>query len=447
MTEALKVILVEDDPAVRMACQQALQLEGIDCIAFDSAETARTAVAADPPGAVVSDIRLPGKDGMTLLRELLAVDADLPVLLITGHGDIRMAVEAMKDGAYEFLEKPFDPEHLVELVKRALEKRRLALEVRALRRQLAGRDRIESRLIGRSAAMDEVRHLILDVADTGADVLLMGETGTGKELVARCLHDYSRRRDHHFVALNCGGLPETVFESELFGHEAGAFTGAAKRRIGKIEHADGGTLFLDEIESMPLAMQIKLLRVLQERSVERLGSNTPVPVDCRVVAASKADLRQLADQGAFRADFYYRLNVVVIELPPLRQRKEDIPMLFEHFVGLAAARYDREAPAVDRAVVGQLLAHDWPGNVRELRNAADRFALGLRRNFLGQVGGATGEEPAALPLAKTVEAFERNLIQEGLRRHNGSLARTAEALQMAKTTLHDKIRKYGLASE
>jgi len=446
MTDALKVILVEDDPAVRMACQQALQLEGIDCIAFDSAETARTAVAADPPGAVVSDIRLPGKDGMTLLRELLAVDADLPVLLITGHGDIRMAVEAMKDGAYEFLEKPFDPEHLVALVKRALEKRRLALEVRALRRQLAGRDRIESRLIGRSSAMDEVRHLVLDVADTGADVLVMGETGTGKELVARCLHDYSRRRERHFVALNCGGLPETVFESELFGHEAGAFTGAAKRRIGKIEHAHGGTLFLDEIESMPLAMQIKLLRVLQERSVERLGSNTAVPVDCRVVAASKADLRQLADQGAFRADFYYRLNVVVIDLPPLRQRKEDIPMLFEHFVGLAAARYDREAPPVDRAAIGLLLAHDWPGNVRELRNAADRFALGLRRNFMGTAATGTAEA-APQPLAKTVEAFERNLIQESLRRHNGSLARTAEALQMAKTTLHDKIRKYGLASE
>ena len=446
MTESLKVILVEDDPAVRMACQQALQLEGIDCVAFDSAETARTAVAADPPGAVVSDIRLPGKDGMTLLRELLAVDADLPVLLITGHGDIRMAVEAMKDGAYEFLEKPFDPEHLVALVKRALEKRRLALEVRALRRQLAGRDRIESRLIGRSAAMDDVRRLVLDVADTGADVLVMGETGTGKELVARCLHDYSRRRDHHFVALNCGGLPETVFESELFGHEAGAFTGAAKRRIGKIEHAHGGTLFLDEIESMPMAMQIKLLRVLQERSVERLGSNNAVPVDCRVVAATKADLRQLADQGAFRADFYYRLNVVVIDLPPLRQRKDDIPMLFEHFVGLAAARYDREAPPVDRAAIGLLLAHDWPGNVRELRNAADRFALGLRRNFLGTTSAGAAES-APLPLAKTVEAFERNLIQEGLRRHNGSLARTAEALQMAKTTLHDKIRKYGLASE
>jgi two-component system C4-dicarboxylate transport response regulator DctD len=236
-----------------------------------------------------------------------------------------------------------------------------------LREQLAQRSGIEAVLLGQSAAMQEVRRMILRLAATSADVMIEGETGTGKELVARCLHDHSNRRDRHFVAINCGGLPETLFESELFGHEPGAFTSAAKRRIGKIEHANGGTLLLDEIESMPMAMQIKLLRILQERKVERLGSNDETPVNLRVVAATKSDLRALGEQGQFRSDLYYRLNVAVLKLPPLRDRREDIPLLFEHFLAQAGQRYGLPVPERTPELMRELLAHDWPGRSEERR--------------------------------------------------------------------------------
>lgn len=442
MTEALKVLIIEDDSDVRLGCEQALQLEGIPTESATSAEDARHRVGRDFRGIIVSDIRLPRMDGMSFLREVLSVDAELPVVLITGHGDVSMAVQAMKDGAHDFIQKPFSSEYLVEVVRRALEKRRLILEVRDLRHRLAGRDRIEARLIGNAPGMTRVRTLIGGLADSAADVLIQGETGTGKELVARCLHEASSRCTGNFVAINCGGLPETLFESEIFGHEAGAYTGASKRRIGKVEYANGGTLFLDEIETMPIAMQIKLLRVLQERTLERLGSNTSIVIDCRIVAATKEDLYALVDQGRFRADLYYRLSVATVSLPPLRERREDIPLLFQHFLLQAAARHGRPEPACDAACVRQLVGYHWPGNVRELRNVADRRVLGIECSappFGNEIDGRP------LPLAETVEAFERALIADALRRHRGSLARSAEALGMAKTTLHDKIRKYGLS--
>ncbi|KZE31803.1 two-component system C4-dicarboxylate transport response regulator DctD [Crenobacter luteus] len=439
MLDKLTALIVEDDPAVRLGCEQALALEGIPTRGLDSAEAALREVGAGFAGIVVSDIRLPGVDGMALMRELKNRDAALPVVLITGHGDVALAVQAMKDGAYDFLEKPFSPERLVEVARRALEQRRLALEVEALRGRLAARDTLEARLIGVSPAIERLRRLIADVADTSANVLIHGETGTGKELVARCLHEASARRRQHFVAINCGGLPENLFESEIFGHEAGAFTGASKRRVGKIEHAAGGTLFLDEIESMPVGMQIKLLRVLQERTLERLGSNASIPVDTRVVAATKADLKAMGEAGRFRSDLYYRLNVVSLELPPLRERREDVPILFEHFVAQAALRFERDAPPIAPADVAALLAYPWPGNVRELRNLAERHVLGL-----GCRPGETLAEPVALPLAQAVEQFERALIAEALRRHDGNLTRTSEALKIAKTTLFDKVKKYGL---
>jgi len=441
MTETLQVLVVEDDPDVRLGCEQALQLEDIAASGVDSAEQALRRLTRDFPGVVVSDIRLPGMDGMALLQALRALDPDLPVVLITGHGDVTLAVQAMKDGAHDFIEKPFSPEHLVEVVRRALDKRRLVLEVRQLRARLANRDQLEAQLLGRSPAMVRVRQLVADLGNSAADILIHGETGTGKELVARCLHEAGPRRSGNFVAINCGGLPETLFESEIFGHEAGAYTGAGKRRIGKIEHASGGTLFLDEIESMPLGMQIKLLRVLQERSLERLGSNTAIAVDCRVVAATKLDLKELSDQGRFRADLYYRLNVATLPLPPLRERREDIPLMFEHFLLQAAARHQRPLPADEPHRQGCLMAYDWPGNVRELRNVADRCVLGIEGGF---PPFATEAPPGLRPLAHTVDAFERALIAEALHRNQGSLARTAEALGLAKTTLHDKIRKYGL---
>ncbi|MEO8406947.1 MAG: sigma-54 dependent transcriptional regulator [Oxalobacteraceae bacterium] len=440
MNEALKVLIIEDDPDVALGCEQALQLEGIAAECVGSAEQARCRLGRDFRGVVISDIRLPKMDGMSFLREILNIDPELPVVLITGHGDISMAVQAMKDGAHDFIQKPFAPEYLVEVVRRALEKRGLVLEVRALRRQLDQRDRLEGKMIGRAPCMQKIRNMVACLADSAADVLIHGETGTGKELVARCLHEASSRRHGNFVAINCGGLPETLFDSEIFGHEAGAYTGAAKKRIGKIEHASGGTLFLDEIESMPLAMQIKLLRVLQERTLERLGSNTLIPIDCRVIAATKTDLIELAAKGGFRSDLYYRLSVATLDLPPLRERREDIPLLFEHFMLLGAARHQRPVPETTPGRIRQLVGYGWPGNIRELRNVADRCVLGIES---GSPPFSQSQADGPTPLAETVEAFERALIADALRRH-GSLARTAEALVVAKTTLHDKIRKYGL---
>ena len=436
---ALTVLVVEDDPHVLLGCQQALALEDIPSEGVGSAEEALARIGEHFAGIVVSDIRLPGIDGLELLRQLKARDPSLPVVLITGHGDISMAVGAMRSGAYDFMEKPFSPERLVDVVRRALEQRSLAREVSSLRRQLAERSSLEGRIIGRSPAMQNLRELIANVADTSANVLIEGETGTGKELVARCLHDFSRRQAQPFVALNCGGLPEQLFESEIFGHEANAFTGAGKRRIGKIEHADKGTLFLDEVESMPIPLQIKLLRVLQERTLERLGSNQSIEVDCRLIAATKADLDELSRQNQFRSDLYYRLNVVTLELPPLRERREDILELFQHFLQLAALRFDREPPELDAQTLSRLMSHDWPGNVRELRNVAERYALGLPA-----FKKSAGTNAVGLGFAEAVEAFERNLLTEALQRSGGNLSQASQELGLAKTTLFDKVKKYRL---
>ncbi|QDF95576.1 Fis family transcriptional regulator [Azoarcus sp. DD4] len=443
MSSPLHVLVIEDDPNVRLGCEQALQLAGITVDSVGSAEAGLPRLAPGFPGVVVTDMRLPGADGLSVVRRAHELDPDLPVIMITGHGDVTLAVEAMRSGAYDFIQKPFTPDLLVEVVRRALDKRGLALEVVELRRRLEQREGLDAALIGRSPQMERLRRLILDVAGQTVDVLIHGETGTGKELVARCLHDRGPRRKANFVALNCGGLPDNLLDSELFGHEAGAFTGAQKRRVGKIEHASGGTLFLDELESMPMGVQIKLLRVLQERVIERLGSNQLLPVDTRVVAATKDDLLELAGQGKFRADLYYRLNVVTIELPPLRERREDIPLLLEYFLLQAAQRFERPLPAVNPEQMNRLMAHGWPGNVRELRNVADCLVLGVANAVLATGGDAAGN---ALSLSEQVEHFERSLIDAELRRQGGNLSRAAEALHVAKTTLHDKIRKYGLGT-
>ncbi|QNM95215.1 sigma-54-dependent transcriptional regulator [Chitinimonas koreensis] len=432
----MQVLFIDDEPLIRHASAQTLELAGLEVAAFDRAEAALGLLGRDFAGVLVSDVRMPGMDGLQLLARAAALDPELPVVLVTGHGDVAMAVQAMRDGAYDFIEKPFSSEQLVEVVRRALDKRRLVLENRQLRRELERRDGIQALLLGRSEAIEQVRRTIANVADTGADVLVLGETGSGKELVARCLHQCSGRAARPFVALNCGALPESLFESEIFGHEAGAFSGATKRRIGKVEHADGGTLFLDELESMPLALQVKLLRVLQERTIERLGGNASVPVDCRVVAATKDDLRQLADRQKFRADLYYRLNVVSIVLPPLRERREDIPLLFEHFVLQAALRYNRPAPLLEAGRLRELMAQPWPGNVRELRNVADRFVLGL-------LEPAAGQTPLNLPAL--LERFEKSLIVDALDRAGGQVSAASEALGLPRKTLYDKVKKYGLS--
>jgi DNA-binding NtrC family response regulator len=436
---APRILLVEDDDAVRLGVEQALELADLPVTGFAAAEPALELLRRDGADVLITDVRLPGMDGLALLRAAMAVDTGLPVILMTGHGDIAMAVGAMRDGAYDFIEKPFASDRLVATVNRALERRRLVAEVGALRQALVQQDGLDAALLGRSAGMMAVKKLIRQVADTGADVLILGETGSGKEMVAHALHQLSKRATKPFVAINCGAIPDSMVESELFGHEAGAFTGAAKTRIGKLEFADGGTVFLDEIESMPMAAQVKLLRVLQDRRVERLGSNRSIALNIRFVAATKADLGALSKQGRFREDLYFRLNVVPLSIPPLRQRRDDIPMLLDHFLLAASDRLGTPPPLVPAADRHALLAHAWPGNVRELRNVADRMALGLPA-LLG--GGAD-----AVGLAAQVEAFERQLIMAALTDQKGDVSAAAEALAVPKKTLYDKLKRFDIEIE
>ncbi|HTJ04279.1 MAG TPA: sigma-54 dependent transcriptional regulator [Caldimonas sp.] len=443
MPDDAVVLFVEDDPTVRFGSAQALELAGRTVRVFASAEEALPAVTPGFRGVLVTDVRLPGIDGMALLERAKRIDADLPVIVVTGHGDVSMAVQAMRSGAYDFIEKPFSAERLNVAIGRALETRRLTLEVNSLRTQLSGLESIEAKMIGRSAAMSNLRRVVLDIASTNADVLITGETGTGKELVARCLHDYSKRRSAHFAAINCGGIPETLFESEVFGHEAGSFTGAARRRVGKMEHAAGGTLFLDEIESMPVSLQVTLLRCLQERQFERLGSNELQPMSCRVIAATKSDLLRPNGEQPFRRDLYYRLSVVVLELPPLRERREDIPLLFGHFLLQASARYERPPCTVPDGVMNELMGRAWPGNVRELRNVADRLVLGLP---LGESGTNHGTHPQR-PLDEQMAMFERHVIEEALSRCGGRAVLASERLGLPKKTLYDKMKRLGISSE
>src|SRR5690554_3196781 len=402
-----QLVLLDDDSHLRTALSQTFDLAGLKVQAFANAEGVLAALPTDWLGVLVTDIRMPGISGLELLEQAQQLDKQLPVLLITGQGDVPLAVQAMRQGAYDFLQKPFANDLLLDSVHRALEVRRLVIENRALRSALAEQKLLGERLLGHSASAERLREQVSALATIQADVLILGETGSGKEVVARALHDLSARRDAPFVAINAGALAESVIESELFGHESGAFTGAQKRRIGKFEYANGGTVFLDEIESMSLDVQVKLLRLLQERVVERVGSNQLIPLDIRVIAATKEDLLIASDEGRFRADLYYRLNVAQIHIPALRQRSEDILPLFQHFVSTACTKYKSAEPMLSAATRALLLAHEWPGNIRELQNAAERFALGL------DLAISPTAYPVAqhhLPLSQQVEAYERSLI-------------------------------------
>lgn len=433
-----EVVLIEDEQAVRIATAQTLELDGIGVRACSEAEEARPWIHPDFSGIFITDVRLPGRSGLELLAEIVELDKDLPVIVVTGHGDVGMAVDAMRAGAYDFIEKPFAADRLVETVRRAQEKRRLVLENRRLKERWTAHPDMPA-LIGESAEIERVRTLIASLGPTAVDVLINGQTGCGKEVVARQLHAASGRKGP-FVAINCGALPESVFESEIFGHEAGAFTSAQKRRIGKLEYARGGTVFLDEIESMPLPLQVKLLRVLQERRLERLGGNEPIEIDCRIVAASKADLVALAAQGGFREDLYYRIGVVSIDLPPLARRRTDIPLLLAHFVQLAALRYSRPLPRWSALQMAQWQTRDWPGNVRELKNFADRLVLGVE-GTLQSVPNA-GEANSVPPLPFQLDEYEKMLILQALASTEGNVASAAEKLGVPRKTLYDKLKKY-----
>ena len=434
------VIVVDDEASIRNAVEQWLSLSGFDVQLFSGAQDCLDQLPAHFPGVIVSDVRMPGMDGMALLSRLQQLDPDLPVILLTGHGDVPMAVEAMRVGAYDFLEKPFSPDALLSSLRRALEKRQLVLENRRLHEQADLRELIDGRLLGVSRSLQTLRRQVLDLAQLPVNVLIRGETGSGKELIARCLHDFGPRADKPFVALNCAAIPEQLFEAELFGHESGAFTGAQGKRIGKLEYADGGTLFLDEIESMPLAQQAKLLRVLQEQKLERLGSNQSINVDLRVIAATKPDLLEEARAGRFREDLAYRLTVAELRLAPLRERREDIPLLYEHFSRSAGERLGRSAQPLSGTQLLHLLSHDWPGNVRELANVAERHLLGLGDPHLDETD--TGQS-----LVAQQEAFEAQCLRAALTRHKGDIKAVLNELQLPRRTLNEKMQRHGLVRE
>jgi len=435
------VFFIDDEYDMRLANQQTFALADINAQFFADAESALVAMKETLPQVIISDIRLPGISGQQLLNTLQQRDPDLPVILITGHGDISMAVQAIRSGAYDFIEKPFSSDRLIELTRKALEKRQLTLENRELKKALLNKETLGPRIIGNTPSIILLKQMINRVADSHADILLYGETGTGKELVARSLHEQSQRRSNNFVAVNCGAVPENLIESELYGHEKGAFTGADSQRIGKFEYAQGGTLFLDEIESMPMQAQVRLLRVLQERSLERVGSNKAIDLDIRIIAATKVNLKEAPD---FRQDLYYRLNMVTLDLPPLRHRKEDIAKLFHHFLLIAAARYGKAAPALPANSLQALLTHDWPGNVRELRNAAERFIL---LGSLSDLNDVNNDVNAGLSLSEQVDAFEKTLIEQALSLTNGSIKETMQALNLPRKTLYDKMQKHEIEKQ
>jgi len=441
-----QVLLVDDERHIRLAAGQTLELAGYDVTPLTSAEAALPLLSDEWPGVVVTDINMPGIDGLELMRRVMAIDADLPVILISGHGDISMAVSAIRDGAYDFIEKPFASELLLDVVRRAMDKRRLTLENRRLRIELETQSAPGPRIIGNTPQIQQLRRLIRAIADTPADILITAETGSGKDLLARFIHEHSIRCEKNFVAINCGAVPESLIESELFGHEAGAFTDAKVRRIGKFEHANGGTLFLDEIESMPMPLQIKLLRVLEERAIERLGSNKVIALDLRIVAATKVDLRKLCEEGGFREDLYYRLNVLRVDIPPLRERRDDIPLLFHHFALVASAQYGREVLPLPAERMHSLMTHDWPGNVRELRNLAERYVL-LGESCIFDFDNrpiTQSDSRNSMTLPEQIDRFEKMLLHTELARHGGSIKDTLESLGLPRKTLYDKMKRYGL---
>lgn len=444
MPETNQVIFVDDEATMRESMKQWLALAGIDATILSSAEEARAIIDRQFSGVVLTDVQLKKMSGLDLLQECLAVDRDIPVVLLTGHGDVAMAVDAMKQGAYDFLEKPFDPDRLIGTVRRACEMRQLVLENRRLRLDATFGNRIERRLVGISPGIRQLRADILELAATPLNVVIRGETGTGKELVARCLHEFGPRSEHPFVAVNCGAIPETMFESEFFGHEQGAFTGAVGKRIGRLEYAHKGTLFLDEIESMPPALQVKVLRAFQEKAFERLGSHKSIPFDARIVVAAKVDLSEAVKEGNFREDLYYRLNVSELTIPPLRARLQDIGLLFEHFVAETAASQNRKSREITAVDLTSLLSHTWPGNVRELKNVAERFALGL--SVGGKAAGAVVAGGQALPqsLANLVADFERGVIEKALLASEGNVAKVLEMLDIPRRTLNEKMTRYAI---
>lgn len=443
-----RILIVEDDPVQRSLLKESLEGRGFQVITAASGEEALEVIGREHPDLILLDQRLPGISGFEVLQWVRQNAPLIPVLMITAFGEIPLAVEAIKQGAFHYLTKPIDVQELESLIRRALEHYALIRENQVLKETLASVTP-ETPVIYASPAMQEVMSLVARVAPTDATVLITGETGTGKELVARVIHHLSPRSANPWVAVNVAALPETLIESELFGHEKGAFTGADRARMGKFEAAHRGTLFLDEIGELPASAQVKLLRFLQERVIERLGSNRPIPLDVRVIAATNRDLESLVREGKFREDLYYRLNVIRIHLPPLRERREDILPLAQHFLETFAKKHGKRVRAFTKEATEALLRYDYPGNVRELQNLIERAVVLSRSEYitvqdLFPVQGWTPEDASHGSLDERLEAFERQLILDALKKAGGVQTKAAELLGLSERALRYRMQKLGL---
>jgi len=453
---------VDDEELYRRALERILRRVGHQVSTARDATEALALLAAQPVDLVLADVKMPGINGLELVRQIHEFAPDLPCIVITGYGGAQQSVEALRAGAFWYLEKPFEQQHLDavrRLVEQAIELGRLKTENRMLQHQLRSKYRFES-IVGNSPALRSVLDVVAKVADTDSTVLVTGESGTGKELIARAIHYNSRRAERMFVTVNCGAIPGELLESELFGHVRGAFTNAVSHREGRFAVAHQGTIFLDEIGDMSPNLQVKLLRVLQDRSFEPVGSSKTVSVDVRVIAATNQDLEAAIRERRFREDLYYRLNVIPIEVPPLRERREDIPLLVKHFLECASRDRTRPMPSLSAEVQERLLAHSWPGNVRELENVIERLVVLSGEGEIGvadlpaSLGRAAPPSPAAPHLPPTglnfrdvVEDFETHLIVQALEQTHWNKNRAAQLLGMNRTTLLEKIKKKGLASE
>lgn len=442
MTLVKQVILIDDEVDVVDAVSEMLELEGFNVSGFTNPTLALKALPSHQHAVILCDVRMPAIDGLSLLNSIQASAPHLPVLLMSGHGDIPMAIEAIKLGAFDFLEKPLNNNKLIEKLNQAIDVSHNSIATPTI--SAIDQQDIESVIIGQSQSIQHIRQQVLALANTGVDTIINGETGTGKEVIARALHNFSARKSQPFVAINCGGMTESIIESELFGHEAGSFTSANKKRIGKIEQANGGTLFLDEIESMPIAVQIKLLRVIQERSIERVGGNTLISVNITIVAASKSDLASLSETGQFRADLFYRLNIASLQLPPLQQRKEDIQLLFSYFVQQASAKYKTQPCTIYTEQIQQLHSHNWPGNLRELRNVADRFVLGIVGDGFDLQSPTSTSCNSGFAFEQLMEQYERNVLTDALVETAGNINEVSTKLDIPRKTLYRKMKKHQL---
>jgi len=448
MTRKAKILVVDDEAIVRESLQDWLADAGYQVLTAENGPGALDVIEKEKPSIMIADLVIPGMDGIELMKRAKAQQPGIEVVIITAYASIPTAIAAMKEGAYDYIEKPFCPERAELLVKKLAEHQELVEENLSLRQKLEDHYRFEN-IITKSAKMQRVIEVIKVVAKSNATVLITGESGTGKELVARAIHAQSHRNKRPFIAVSCAALPESLLESELFGHEKGSFTGAYAQKKGKFEFAEGGTLFLDEIGEMSANIQVHLLRVLEEKEFTRVGGNEPIRVDVRVISATNKDLRRAMDKQEFREDLYYRLNVVNVELPPLRERKEDVPLLAQHFLNKFASENRKEISGFSPEATELLLDYDWPGNVRELENAIERAVILARDSLItgGDLSQESGPPAYSTALSKNLKEVEEEHISNVLRKAGGNYSEAARILGISRMTLYNKAKEYGLDSK